>query len=97
MNGRYSTMEDAADRLTEAFIAAVDAYYREHPRGAELPSRSYIARFIKEFVEREALEIRVKELRSKLNDPVALYERELLTALGDKIRSCNKKIGIHKE
>ena len=97
MNGRYSTMEDAADRLTEAFIAAVDAYYKEHPRGADLPGRSYIARFIKEFVEREVLEIRVKELRSKLTDPVAKYERELLTELGDKIRVCNARIGIHKE
>lgn len=94
MNGRYATMEDASDRLAEVFISCIDAYYQQHVKGSDVPSRSYISGYIKEFVEREKVEVEVKLYHELLKGLAADYERGLLARQADLIRNCNKRIGI---
>jgi hypothetical protein len=97
VNGRYGLVTTREERLAIACIAAQHAYKKEFPQGVA-PGVTYLAAFLKPFLDRECLQSQLDELHRPARIIVP-RERELVQQLTELIAACNKKIdatGRHK-
>jgi hypothetical protein len=89
VNGRYSMAETPEDRIAVAIAAAERKYRQEFPHGVT-PGQTFLAGFLRPFIERELLAARVDELHRMTS--AKTRERELVEALHAATAECQERI-----
>jgi hypothetical protein len=87
VNYQYIIAETPEERVAIAVVAAIHAYFKQHPAGVT-PSRHFFAEFLKPFIERE-METRALD---ELHRDHAGRELELLSKVKELTSVCSKRI-----
>ena len=95
MNGRYSLASTPEERLAIVMVAAIGAYFTQHPQGV-MPGQGFIKDYIKPFLERELMEARLNELHRPAF-VLAPRELEIANQLSALVHLCNELMNKPKE
>lgn len=90
MNGRYGLVTTREERIAIAVLAAQAAYKEEFPLGVA-PGVTFLASFLKPFLDRECMEAQLEELHRPARI-LAPRERMLAQELTELIHVCNRKV-----